>query len=722
VRRIRWFSRISITAIIGVVVVPIAVVVGIAAADRSGELTLQPGKSDTSGGASTFADGLGAATFALPGRPTGGSVYLGTELRHSPAGSHYRTKMRVAPDGTVWVGVSKVIRNDAEQNLGTRKLDLTVGAKATKVNLEGSVTGATTAVVTVRAWTGSTRPNWQLSITDRSGLADTGSVRAWGYLSSSATAPITVSYEDLSGESGSEPAPVPTTAAPTPSATRTTSAPVTPTPTKTTSKPSTSIPPTGSTNPTVNSVLAASGARLPINTAVPSGAVVIGPKDSIASAVSKAPRGGTVVLHGGTYRQAVGSVSKPLTFQAYPGERPVLSGADVITAWTASGGSWRTTSWKSPFGQNQYRADEIPSGTTATGKVEQAYRNGTALKQVGSKSQLSSGTFWVDPSTRQLWVADDPSGATMEISTRDRGMTLEKNAAGSKILGLRFTAYASPHLDNGAQLYAMSNDTVIRDSQFDHSSGAGLKIGGTGVTVDHSTMSDNGAEGMTGNRNDNSVVSNSQFLRNNADGFVINGCAMSCTVAGFKTAHTANLKVQNNAFVGNDSNGFWCDLGCTGATISGNAVSGGHMGLYYEVSSTGKILNNYVEKAEVGIRVSGSDHVTVTGNELHNNKWQLTVYDDARSPSTDSYSASKGLSWNTTHLVLTDNDITAGSTTTMLLAANATTQVASPQMYSKVASNDVSGSQVMVWCSANAKCKSYNTVAAWKAASGLSFT
>src|SRR6187549_263035 len=135
----------------------------------------------------------------------------------------------------------------------------------------------------------------------------------------------------------------------------------------------------------------------------------------------------------------------------------------------------------------------------------------------------------------------------------------------------------------------MSNDTVIRDSQFDHSSGAGLKIGGTGITVDHSTMSDNGAEGMSGNRNDNSVVSNSAFLRNNADGFVVVGCKMSCTVAGFKTAHTANLKVLDNAFVDNESNGFWCDLGCTGATISGNAVSGGNMGLYYEVSSAGKL-------------------------------------------------------------------------------------------------------------------------------------
>jgi poly(beta-D-mannuronate) C5 epimerase len=473
--------------------------------------------------------------------------------------------------------------------------------------------------------------------------------------------------------------------------------------------------------PTIASALAATGARLPLRAPVPADAVVIGPGDSIAAAVARVPRGGTVVLRGGTYRQAVGSINKPLTLQAYPGERPVLTGADVVGQWVRSGKAWRALSWASPFGQNRFRVDEIPAGT-ATGKVEQTYRNGRALKQVPTRGQLAPGSFWIDPSTRQLWVADDPAGASVEVSNRERAMTLERGAAGSRILGLRFTAYAAPHVDNGSQVFVMSNNTLIQDSQFDHSSGAGIKIAGTGITVNHATLSDNGAEGMTGNRNDDSVVRNTAFLRNNADGFVVVGCAMSCTVAGFKTTHTANLQVLDNAFVGNRSNGFWCDLGCTNATISGNAVSGGNNGLYYEVSSGAKIVGNYVENVASGIRISGSDRVTVTGNTLHDNTWQLTVYDDPRSPSTDSYSAGLGLAWNTTGLIISDNTIKGGSTTTMLLAANATTQVASPRMYAQAARNSVSGSEVMVWCSADARCKSYPTVAAWKAASGLPFS
>jgi poly(beta-D-mannuronate) C5 epimerase len=730
-RRIRRVSRLGTTALVAAIVTPIAVVGGIAYASLSGDgqLTVKPGGSATSEAISTFADGQGAVTFELPGRPKAGALYVGTELRRTTTGSFYRTKVAVWPDGTVSIGIGKVIERGSEQSLGSRRLPFTVGTQATSLSLQGSVIGSTTATVAVRAWLeGTAQPGWQLSVLDRSAVTGTGSGRVWAYLSAQATAPMTFGYHDETGVSGPAPTPPPTTAptaSPTPSATRTSAAPTTTAPKPSTSapKPTTTAPsnPTNPTSPTVDSVLAASGARLPIEVAVPSGAVVISPGDSIAAAVARASSGGTVVLHGGTYRQAVGSINKPITIQAYPGERPVLSGTDVVGQWTASGNAWRATSWTSPFGQSQYRADEVQSGT-ATGKVEQVYRNGKALTQVANRSQLRTGTFWIDPYGRQLWIGDNPSGATMEVSNRDRAMTLERGAAGSKILGLRFTAYASPHLDNGSQLSVMSNNTLIRDSQFDHSSGAGIKIAGTGITVDHSTMSDNGAEGMTGNRNDNSVIKNSAFLRNNADGFVVVGCAMSCTVAGFKTAHTANLKVLDNAFVGNDSNGFWCDLGCTGATISGNAVSGGNNGLYYEVSSGAKIENNYVENVTNGIRVSGSDHVTVTGNTLRNNKWQFTVYDDPRSPSTDAYSAGLGLTWNTTNLVLSSNTIKAGSATTMLLAANATAQVASPRMYSQAARNSVTGNEVMVWCSSNGNCKSYSTVAQWKAASGLPFS
>jgi parallel beta-helix repeat protein len=745
VRRVRSATRLGVVALISAVVVPTGVVGGLAyalAGGGSGSMTLKPGSSAVMDTGVSFADGQGDVTFVLPGRPAGGSLYLGLELRTS-GGSLYRTKARVYPDGALSVDIGKVIGGGAEQFLGTKRIPAVVGAGTTALTLQGSAIGNKVAVRAFAA--GSTAPAWQLTATDAAPIGRAGSVRAWTYLSRQASAAITVKYQELGATKAGPVTVPPVTTAPT-----TTRPPVVPTTVPATTPPATTKPPVATTtaapppspttappnptSPTMQSVLSASGANLDTNYPIPAGAVFAAPGgnnansgaqgspvQTIAAAIAKAPSGGTVVLRGGTYREAVGSVNKRLTIQAYPHEYPVISGADVVTAWTATAGVWRTTSWTSPFGQNQFRAEEVVAGTAA-GRVEQAFRSGKSLRQVMTLGELKSGTFWINPTTMQLYVADDPTKATMEVSQRARGMTLEAGANGSRILGLRFTAYAAPHLDNSGNLYVGSSNTLIENSQFDHSSGAGLKIAGSNMTVRHITASDNAAEGMQGNRNDNSVVTNSQFLRNNTDKFKSEGCGMSCTVAGFKTAHTANLSVLNNAFVdNNNANGYWCDLGCTGGLISGNAVSGSFDGIFYEVSSRGTITGNYVEKSHKGIRVSGSDNVTITNNELVNNTWQLTVYDDRRSASTDSYSAGLGLSWNTTNLVINNNDITAGAQTEKLLEANATAQVASPQMFSKVVGNSNAGIQKMMWCPQNGTCKTYGTIAEWKAASGLSF-
>lgn len=718
-RASRLTRRPVVALVVGSVVAGAAAVGGAtwALAGAPTTVTLRPGASTVVDSGSSFADGAASAGFTLARRPAGDSLYLGVELRQNGT-SLYRSKARVFPDGSVTVDLSRV-RGGTESYLAGARIPLTVPAGASQLRVEGQVSGTSRTALRVRAWlNGRTAPDWQLVATDSaSPITAAGHGRAWAYLSSSATSPAQLGIGDVSAIPARATA---TASGPSASVSGAASAPG-----------SSSVP--GAPAGQLEGVIASSGADLTVRYPVPSGAVFVSPTGSgsgsgtedsplgsIAAAIAKAPRGGTVVLRGGTYRQVAGSVTKPLTIQPYPGERPVLSGADVVTAWTAQDGAWRTTTWTSPFGQDDVRAEEVPSGSAA-GKVEQAYRNGTPLRQVLTRAELSAGTFWVDPDTLHAWVGDDPAGATTELSARTRAMTLESGAAGSHLRGLRFTAYAAPHLDNSGQLYVGAADTVIENSQFDHSSGAGLKIAAARITVDHLTVSDNAAEGMQGNRNDKSVVKNSQFLRNNTDNFKVSGCGASCTIAGFKTAHTDGLTVTGNAFLDNAGNGFWCDLGCTNATITGNAVRGGYDGIFYEVSSTGLIAHNYVEKADKGIRISGSDAVTVTDNTLVDNTWQFTVYDDKRSSSTDSYSAALGLSWDTTQLVVRDNVVTAGDRTTLLLASNATDQVANPQMYKDTGSNLVSGNQSMVWCAAVSTCRTYPSIKAWEAASGRTF-
>src|SRR5215217_3423651 len=211
---------------------------------------------------------------------------------------------------------------------------------------------------------------------------------------------------------------------------------------------------------TLESVLASSGVNLDTNYPIPSGAIFVSPTGtdgasgtqaaplrSLAAAINRAPSGGTVVLRGGTYRQAIGTLNKPITLQAYPHERPVLTGLDVITGWAQVGSHWVTTTWTSPFPQDQWRAGEIRSTYPVAGKVEQAWRNGIKLNQVASLSELTSGNFFVDPSSGKLYVADDPTTATMELASRDELVLFSTGSDNSKIRGLRVTSYAPVHLD-----------------------------------------------------------------------------------------------------------------------------------------------------------------------------------------------------------------------------------------------------------------------------------
>jgi len=66
------------------------------------------------------------------------------------------------------------------------------------------------------------------------------------------------------------------------------------------------------------------------------------PFRTIQKAANVAVAGDNVLIRAGTYRESVtpptnGSSGAPITFKNYPGETPVISGADVLTSWTSVG-------------------------------------------------------------------------------------------------------------------------------------------------------------------------------------------------------------------------------------------------------------------------------------------------------------------------------------------------------------------------------------------------
>jgi parallel beta-helix repeat protein len=120
--------------------------------------------------------------------------------------------------------------------------------------------------------------------------------------------------------------------------------------------------------------------------------------------------------------------------------------------------------------------------------------------------------------------------------------------------------------------------------------------------------------------------------------------------------------IKNNYFRSNYGHGFWCDLGCTDATITRNVASGnlGH-GMYYEVSARAIVASNiFSENGKCGLKISGSATVRVYNNVFNRNAINLGVYDDGRASSTDGYSSSLGLVWDTRYTEIRNNLFSVG--------------------------------------------------------------
>lgn len=446
------------------------------------------------------------------------------------------------------------------------------------------------------------------------------------------------------------------------------------------------------------------------------------PLRTLGAAVSRVAAGGTIVLRGGVYREGLGGINKRITVQPYPYEDVQLKGSDVITAWTADGDDWRATNWTSPFCQDCFPDDAINPERPEAGLPDQVFRNGVPLRQVSDRPEVVPGTFYVDPDTKALYVGDNPAGATIEASSRWRAMLLNPSAAGSVIRGLTFTEYA-PHWneDQLAVLIVNAPNSVIENNVFTRSAGRSLGVFNTGVTVIGNQVVDNGGAGANFNRAHDVVVRGNTFSRNNTAGFAVATCKAVCTIAGLKMAHTANPTVEDNIFADNDGTGYWCDLGCTNGVIRRNTVTNNtNNGIYWEVSSRATISDNEITGNGRGIKIAGSDHVTISGNRLTGNAIQFGIYDDERSPSSDSYSASLGLTWNTTNTVITDNTASGTSATNRLMETNRTAQINATQMIERATGNLVSGNQTILWCPSSS-CTTYSTIAAFAAATGIPF-
>lgn len=424
---------------------------------------------------------------------------------------------------------------------------------------------------------------------------------------------------------------------------------------------------------------------------------------SLAKAVEQVPAGGTIVMRGGEYRQwlpnnrnsnLVGTVSKSVTFQAYPGESPWFNGADIVNSgWQSDGNGRWYRQWETPsfcdgkyygYSVEPYRhqvlkrdsngrplsasnggIDPAIKQTTCmyedasnnvdypvAGNPQQAFIDNIRQQEVETLAKVASGKFYYDWSARRIYIGTNPANKTVELSARPAVMILagaDTNVFTIKGIGFkRYATNGSEGTMTGTPIYA-ARQTIIENSVFTEMAANGLFVSAKrGSSIRRSVFADNGGTGLTSNgdskkpgvRND-LLIEDSIFNGNNWERGGL-WCNRACGPAHIKMAHMAGFMVRNNIFENahEGAHALWCDLNCNDMVSVNNIIRNnwGH-GVFYEVSNRGIIANNLIyNNGSVGIRVAAPD-IKIYNNTIVNNYTPrnegILIYRDGRPESGD---------------------------------------------------------------------------------------
>jgi hypothetical protein len=226
---------------------------------------------------------------------------------------------------------------------------------------------------------------------------------------------------------------------------------------------------------------------------------------TISKAASVAEAGDSVLVHEGVYREHVspahsGTEALRILYAAAPGEKAVISGADVVSAWEdAGGGIWKTVLPNSYFGgRNPYAETvfgdwlDVPAGKRYhTGEV---FFNGKPLVEAQNLEGLATGQWYCDVGAHTTIYAafpGNPCEGTVEITVRPFVFfPLETQKSFITVRGFELTKaatnWAPPTAFQGGLIGPhWAKGWVIEDCEISHSKCSGVSLGKEITTGDN---------------------------------------------------------------------------------------------------------------------------------------------------------------------------------------------------------------------------------------------
>ncbi len=363
---------------------------------------------------------------------------------------------------------------------------------------------------------------------------------------------------------------------------------------------------------------------------------------TLAGAAAKVRAGDRVVIHSGTYREAVsieadGTPQKPIRFEAAPNAVVVVTGADRLLDWRKE---------PAPEGENVYSAPWphrfitwSPTGTHPAddyhkliGRAEQVFVNGYALHQVLRRDQVGRGTFYADLEGKRLYVqasnnaalGSDPAWSPcVEASVRQTLWDVRGDHVHTRGITFRYGATQAQQ----ALVRLGGTGDVIEDCTIEQSNTDGADFRGPDHVARRCRFLDNGQDGFTGGFAHRLLITDCVVRNNNTKNFD-RGWGMG----GCKVVLSRGVVIELSQFLSNRGHGIWFDIGNEACIVRNCLIADNEdAGIFYEISYGLHAHDNVIARngllssggawgANGGIALSSSANCLVERNILFANK------------------------------------------------------------------------------------------------------
>lgn len=308
----------------------------------------------------------------------------------------------------------------------------------------------------------------------------------------------------------------------------------------------------------------------------------------------------------------------PQSYDSFVGSRSaILSGATLLTSFSQNGSYWVASA---PVQQAASYPGQCGGNNPNCMLPEDLFFDNNLKTRVGSLSAVGPGTWYLNYSTGNVYMGDNPTGHTVEISVL--GMAFGGAATNVTISGLTIEKYASVGGSgainaSGTDYWSVSGNEV----RFNH--GIGIQTG-DGSYIYNNYAHTNGELGIGGQGQNITIQSNEISWNNYADYTIYN------EAGGAKFTSVQNLTFRYNYSHNNTGPGFWTDINSQYILCDSNQFTGNQAaGVLIEISSNATVSNNYVWNDGFnpdgpgiwwgdGILISDSANVSVYFNTVAN--------------------------------------------------------------------------------------------------------